>query len=132
MTPNYKEVLDELREYSKGWAIISIYDVPVVKDASGEKGFDICNWEKEWYMEFGGCPEDLAIEAAKNYDMKDIDREGYWNVTHLLKPTSHDVGEGYETVMEIVHTEAQFVCTLEQRQTDESANTDLFGNAKSF
>ena len=123
-----------LRESSKYWAIISIYDVPVVEDngSPNSKGFDICNWEKEWVLEFGSCPEDMAIEAAKNYDMKDIDREGYWNVTHLLKPTHHDVGDGYEMKMEIVYTEAMFICTLEQRQMDESVNTDLFGNAKSF
>lgn len=131
MTPDYKEVFRDLRESLKDWAIISIYDVPVVFETNYiARAFDICNWEKEWFLEFGLCPEDMAIEAAKNYDMKDIDREGYWNVSHLLRPTQHDVGEGYETTMEIVYTEAQFVCTLEQRQMDESVNTDLFGNVK--
>ena len=128
---NYKEVLDELRESNKEWVIASMYDAKVMKEGSGIFFFDIHNWLEECYFEFGECPEEMAIDAVKNFDMSGIDKEGYWNVTHLLKYSPADYFEGRLTehdYFEIVYTEVQFICTIEQRQTDEAANKGLFGN----
>lgn len=130
----YKNVFDELRESAKQWCILTMGDVLVIKDEGSPNGFgfDIIDWNKACWLEFGLCPEEMAIEAAKNWDMNGVDKEGYWNMSHLLKYIGADYHEGRLTeqaYFEIVHTEIQFVCTMEERETQEKETTDLFGNS---
>lgn len=140
MKPDYKEVLEDLREQNKEWAIVNMYDVKVLKEEDGKNFFfDITSYKDASWVEFGLFPDEMAMEAIQEYefeDMKEINKEGYYNVTFLLKHSPADYFEGRmveRDYLYIVYTEAVFICTLEEREkeekeTEEMTNNFPFGN----
>jgi hypothetical protein len=128
----FVEIFEEYRDMIKKYCLAEAH-VEIRKDENGY--FFDCTLKDSVYILAGLFPEEMVIPAFEDFDFKDIDKEGCWQLNALLSYSHAQYGdEGRVEVQDylmIEHVECVFQCTIEEKekQLQDMKELDLFGNS---
>lgn len=124
---DYRDVYEGYKEYLTTYVLAQCI-VEIKRDEDGDYFFDTPDLAKEVYLLGGFAPDDWLAEAFSDFDFKEIDREGIWDIEGLFKK---DKGDEYERGgLETLLLNCTFIQTIEERDAQQNDITDLFGNQK--
>ena len=108
-----KEMFDDYKEMVYKYAIGQLI-VDIRKEEDGTWFFDTKNLEDNTYVIAGNFDNSVIKTAFEDFDFKEVDQEGEWEIQTLLKYHKGDYDE--PSWMEILLTECNFIQTFEDRE----------------